>query len=157
MGKITAGIQATIAPIIMKLALSPDGLKTQDLYDDKKLIFRAIHDVLFRPEDGIDLLPFDPKTGAAMIRTPDNDEECLAAELRWLPVPPTSDEGYTDDGSIYTYIETTTDELRDRGWLEYENVTPSDRGDQYTIRVTEEGRKRLDEAGNSELYEELIG
>lgn len=92
-----------------------------------------------------------------MVWSLEREEECRAAEWRWLPVPPTSDQGYTDDGSIYVYIETTTDELRDRGWLEYENVTPSDRGDQYTIRVTEEGRKRLDEAGNVELYEELIG
>lgn len=157
MGIIYAGTQSAIAPIVMKLALSPDGLKTKDLYDDKNLIFRAIHDTLYRPEGGIEYVRYDPNTGRAMERSKMGSEEYEKAEMRWLPVPPTTDEGYVEDGAICTFIEITTDELRDRGWVVYEDFIPNEEiGDQYTIRVTKEGKKRLKAAGNYRSYQDVI-
>ena len=53
-------------------------------------------------------------------------------------------------------IEHATDHLRALGWVVYENVTPSESGDQYTIKDTDEGLRNLEKASDDRSYESII-
>lgn len=145
---------ATIAPIVMKLALENNGLTTQDLYDCAKPVFRQIYDAMYVSEEGGDWLPVDPKTGQPLLYI-DRSFDVEKAETVWGPEPPPTDQDYEGEGELYSYIEVTTDDLQEKGWVVYEGVTPSESGDQYTIKVTDEGRKHLEDAANPDFYEEV--